>query len=60
MREAIRRPIGDGVLDWTLELLSPGPRLSGNFWILVPLHYPPQGPRAFRPADPEKSGDPLF
>ena len=44
MRETFRRPIGDGVLDWTLELLSPCPRLSGNFLILEPLYYLPTGP----------------
>ena len=31
----------------------PGPRPSSNFGILVPLHYPPQGPRAFRRAAPK-------
>ena len=44
MRGAIRRPTGDGVLDYTREFQMPGPRLSGNFGILVPLHYPPHGP----------------
>ena len=52
MREAIRRPTGDGVLDPPRNFHGPGSRISGNFWILVPLHNPPQAPRAFRPADP--------
>ena len=51
MREAVRRPTGDGVLDYTGEFQMPGPRLSGNFGILAPpllfhpgsLRIPPAG-----------------
>ena len=55
MREAVRRPTGDGVLDQIQELLGSGPRFSGNFGILVPPYYSPQGSCTFRRADP-KSG----
>ena len=53
MREAVRRPTRDGVLDTILDLLDSGPRFSGNFWILVPPYYSPQGPCTFRRADPK-------
>ena len=53
MREAVRRPTGDGVLDTNLDLLGSGPRFSGNFGILVPPYYSPQGPCTFRRADPK-------
>ena len=56
MRGAIRRPTGDGVLDPTREFLAFALVLCRNSlpeFVLVPLHYPPQGPRAFRRADPE-------
>ena len=59
MREAIRRPTWDGVLDPTLELLAPAfdpCRNSLPEFGLVPLHNPPQGPRAFRRADPFEVG----
>ena len=62
MREAIRRPTRDGVLGPMPELLAPCPRaLALDFLanlILIPLHYPPQGPCAFRRADPKKSAHP--
>ena len=53
MREAVRRPTGDGVLDTIQHLLGSGPRFSGNFGILVPPYYSPQGPCTFRRADPK-------
>ena len=55
MRGALRRPTGDGVLDPTREFLASALVLcldSLPKLVLVPLHYPPQGPRAFRRADP--------
>ena len=55
MREAFRRPTVDGVLDPTREVLASALVLcfdSLSKLVLVPLHYPPQGPRAFRRADP--------
>ena len=59
MREAVRRPTGDGVLDQMQDLLGSGPRFSGNFGILVPPYYSPPGPCTFHRADPEKSVEPL-
>ena len=59
MREAFRRPTGDGVLDPTREVLAFALVLcldSCPEFVLVPLHYPPQGPRAFRRADPLPPG----
>ena len=60
MREAVRRPTRDGVLDTILDLLGSGPRFSSNFGILIPPYYSPQGPCTFRRADPKKSGPSLF
>ena len=60
MREAVRRPTGDGVLDTIQDLLGSDPRFSGNFGILVPPYYSPQGPCTFRRADPEKAVEPLW
>ena len=60
MREAVRRPTGDGVLDTIQDLLGSGPRFSGNFGILVPPYYSPQGPCTFRRADLKKSAEPPF
>ena len=55
MRGALRRPTGDGVLDPTREFLASALVLCFDSLpklVLVPLHYPPQGPSVFRRADP--------
>ena len=56
MREAVRRPTGNGALDTSLDLLGSGPRFSSNFWTLVPPYYSPQRPCTFRRADSKFAG----
>ena len=60
MREAFRRPTRDGVRDPRLDLLGLVLVSPAFLDVLVPLHYPPHWPCAFRRADPKKSGNPLF
>ena len=63
MREAFRRPIGDGVLDHTRDFLTFAFDLCRDSLpklVFVPLHNPHQCPRAFRQTDPKKVGHPPF
>ena len=60
MREAFRRPTGNGVRDPTLELLGLVLVLPSVFGCSRTPLLSPHWPCAYRPADPTFAGRPLF